>query len=755
MKILFVDDMTTVQMLYGQLLYDQGHQVILASSLTEALTLAREHRPPLAIVDFHMPEGNGAELTRALLAQPETANTLVLMHSQARDVVKQSLEAGAIDLIYKDDPHEVFLMRVAAVTHFIQTQAEQQRREAAARKREMEALERARAVEERARVELEERVAERTAELTQSNRQLTEEIEKRAHAETNLRLAHMVFQNTAEAIILTDPTGAIIDVNPAFSAISGYTREEAIGANPRDFKSGRHDDNFYAKMWNSVLSKGHWQGEVWDRRKNGEIYPKRLTINVVRDASNRIEHFVGIFSDISEDKATEMKLEQLAYYDPLTQLPNRMLFRDRLEHEFYSARRHKSRFAVCFIDLDRFKQVNDTLGHSAGDELLQHVAQRLEGCVRATDTVARLGGDEFTMILTEVGVSSDSVAHVAEKVLIELQKPMHIKGQEIFVGASIGISLFPENGEDFDTLTKNADVAMYQAKARGRGNFVFFSEDMNTRARERLMLESKLKKAIENEELSVFYQPKMEMYGGRLVGMEALARWVTRDGEEIPPTRFIPIAEETGLVGPLGDFVMRRAARDCKRWLDMGHPLRVAVNLSAREFLDPLLPERVDAILAEAQLPGEHFEIEITESMMMQDVEQAVHVLQELRARNITIAMDDFGTGYSSLSYLKQFPIHTLKIDRAFVKEAPDDPNDVAIVAAVLSVARAMDLKVVAEGVEESRQLALLRDHGCDELQGYLYAKPLNTDDFTQFLLHANAHGARQLQNLPASRFSA
>ncbi|ABK44337.1 response regulator receiver modulated diguanylate cyclase/phosphodiesterase with PAS/PAC sensor(s) [Magnetococcus marinus MC-1] len=747
MKVLFVDDMATVRMLYGRLLSMAGYKVVLADSVNDALAKARIERPPLAIVDYHMPDGTGADLTRALLATPETSDILVVMHSQSLDVISESLEAGAIDLIHKEDPKEVFLMRVAAMGRFIETQNAHREAEAHARQKELQAAEQLRRIEEQARQQLEQRVRERTLELTQSNERLSNEVAVRMRAESGLRLIHKVFENTSEAIILTDPQGMILDINPAFTEITGFSREEALGHNPRSFKSDRHDATFYTNMWRKIAEEGFWQGEIWDRRKNGEIYPKRLTINAVRNQAGEVENYIGIFSDISESKATELKLERLAYYDALTQLPNRMLFHDRLEHEFYNAQRHRKQVAVFFIDLDRFKQVNDTLGHSAGDELLQHVAQRLEGCVRAADTVARMGGDEFTVILADIS-DNESVARVARKVLEELQKSISIKGHDIFVGASIGIALYPDNGNDVETLTKNADMAMYRAKESGRGNYKFFSEEMNVSTSQRLSLESQLHHAVNANLLEVYYQPKLNMQSGIMVGMEALVRWPQADGSMIPPIQFIPVAEETGLIVPLGRLVMRQAMLDCARWVrETGMNLRVAVNLSAREFQSPGLVVEIEQTLAECGLDARHFEVEITESLMMHDVENAIATLEQISRLGIHIAMDDFGTGYSSLSYLKKFPIHSLKVDRSFVKDIPDDPNDIEIVAAILSLAKVLNLKVVAEGVETQEQLSFLRQNLCDECQGYSFSKPLSAVDFTAFLADVHNHSARLMNN--------
>ncbi|MBF0623417.1 MAG: EAL domain-containing protein [Magnetococcales bacterium] len=580
--------------------------------------------------------------------------------------------------------------------------------------------------------QLEQRVLDRTRELETTNQRLTAEVRERVRAEADLKLAGKVFDNASEGILITTPDARIVDVNPAYTEITGFTREEVLGTNPNLCKSGRHDDAFYQRMWQTLKDEGHWTGEIWDRRKNGEIFPKWLTINAVKDAEDQLTHYVGIFSDITHIKATEQRLEQLAYYDPLTGLPNRMLFRDRLEHEMAVARRNDRQVGVFFIDLDRFKHVNDTLGHAAGDQLLVEISRRIVNCVRRSDTVSRLGGDEFTVILSGLH-HIQRASHIAGEIIQALQNPVTLGEHDAYVGASIGIAIFPNDGEDFDTLTKNADLAMYQAKEGGRGTFRFFEAGMNAASNDRLKLEGNLRRAVQAEEFTLFYQPKLLVSERRVIGAEALVRWQRQDGM-VSPARFIPLAEETGLIIPLGDWILHTACRQTRQWLEQGYDVKTAVNLAAPQFTQEGLPERIGRILEETGLPPAHLELEVTESMVMINLEQAITVMGRLKEMGLSISLDDFGTGYSSLSYLKRFPLRALKIDQSFVRDLTDDSNDAAIVTAIISLGRSLGLRVVAEGVETEAQLAFLAREGCNEMQGYLTGRPMPPEEFERVL---------------------
>ncbi|MBF0620472.1 MAG: EAL domain-containing protein [Magnetococcales bacterium] len=552
--------------------------------------------------------------------------------------------------------------------------------------------------------------------------------------EENLMLSKMVIENASEAIVITDIKGIITDINPAYEKITGFSRDEAIGQSPSITQSGRHDSEFYSKMWTDLKQNNFWEGEIWDRRKDGEVFPKWLTINAIKNKSGKVGHYVGIFMDISRQKSTEEKLEQLAFYDPLTKLPNRALFRDRLEHEIELANRNKNTVGLFFIDLDRFKYVNDTLGHDSGDRLLIRVAERTQQKLRHSDTVSRLGGDEFTVILPHSG-NVDEIGSIAMGIIKALQRPFDIDGHEVFIGASIGISLFPDDGTNFETMTKNADLAMYQAKEAGRGTYRFYTKEMNASNELRLSLEADLRRAIERQEFLVFYQPKISLSSSRVIGMEALIRWIHPKRGMISPADFIPLAEETGMIIPMGEWILKTACQQAKTWHNQGYkPLRVAVNLSSKQFQDPKLLDMIMETLDETGLPTAMLELEITESVVMEDPNDAIAVIEKLRDIGIHISIDDFGTGYSSLSYLKKFPLHSLKIDQSFVRDLAIDSDDAAIVNSIISMAKALSLGVIAEGVETEEQLGFLKDHQCGEVQGYYFSKPLSSADFENFL---------------------
>ena len=553
-----------------------------------------------------------------------------------------------------------------------------------------------------------------------------------------LRLAEKVFESAGEAILVTDARTRVVDVNPAYLEVTGFSREEIIGATPKIANSGRHDPAFYREMWKSIMTTGSWSGEVWDRRKSGEIFPQLLTINQINDSHGQVSHYVGIFKDISHQKAIEQKLERLAYYDPLTNLPNRTLFRDRLEHQIQAARRSGASVALLFVDLDQFKYVNDTLGHDTGDKLLIEAARRIEACVRKSDTVARLGGDEFTLVLPGL----QDVTHagfVADKVISRLQEVFQFGGNDIYIGASIGIALYPQDGEDFVTLTKNADAAMYLSKQSGRGRYKFFAREMNSANTRRLTVESGLRQALERGELYLHYQPKLALNSKQVLGFEALLRWRHSELGDISPAEFIPLAEENGAIVPIGNWVLRTACTQLRRWHDAGHPnLHIAVNLSARQFQHDALADEVRGVLEQLSLPPGALELELTESLLMSDVGRSLQVIETLQALGVGISVDDFGTGYSSLSYLKKFPIQALKIDRSFVRDIAVDADDAAIVRAIISLADRLRLQVVAEGVETREQHEFLRSEGCNQAQGFHYAPPLPADQALDFLRTAD-----------------
>ncbi|TAN70457.1 MAG: EAL domain-containing protein [Methylobacter sp.] len=553
-------------------------------------------------------------------------------------------------------------------------------------------------------------------------------------AEAHLRVAAIAFESN-EPMVITDAESLILQVNRAFTESTGYTKEEVIGQHINLLKSGRHDEDFYAEMWASIHRDGTWQGEIWDKRKNGEIYPKWLIISVVKGDDGVVSHYVGTHIDITERKAAEEQIKQLAFYDSLTQLPNRRLLQERLKHGIDVERRDGKQLALLMLDLDRFKAVNDSLGHLAGDELLQQVAARITKRLREVDMVARLGGDEFIVLLEDISHPEDA-ARVAEDIIADLSKLFCVaQGEEVQISASIGISLYPQHGDSPEALMDHADAALYQAKDAGRGCFAYFSEDLTVAARERIALESRLRRAIEQQELRVFYQPQVDIASARIVGAEALVRWQDPVEGLIPPFRFIPIAEETGLIIPIGEWVLRETCRQGRQWLDAGlPPLTLAVNVSPHQFRRSDICDVVAAVLNETGFPAKQLELEITESGLMENQENATDILNCLRGQGIRLAIDDFGTGYSSLAYLKHFPLDLLKIDKSFIDDIPHLQYDMEIAATIIAMGHILGFKVLAEGVETLEQLAFLREKGCDMYQGYIKSRPIPAEEFAELL---------------------
>jgi diguanylate cyclase (GGDEF)-like protein/PAS domain S-box-containing protein len=566
--------------------------------------------------------------------------------------------------------------------------------------------------------------------LAQSIRRMARAVLER---ENSLRLAASVFESSAEGILITDPQLRILSVNPALVSITGYQPHEVLGKTPAVFKSGRQDAEFYRQMWADIADAGFWRGEIWNQRKDGVVFPEMLTISVVRDADDNICNYIGSFFDISERKLAEERIQFLAHHDALTQLPNRTLLNDRLHQAIAKSRRNQDHTAVLFLDLDRFKLINDTLGHHVGDRMLTRVAEMLQGILRETETVARLGGDEFIIVIPELA-EVERTATVARKVIDMLTVPLVIDGQVLHITASIGISLYPEDGTDTATLLSHADTAMYNAKDRGGNNFQFFTPTMNQVIQERVAVEHDLHLALERGEFVLHYQPQVDCRTGEVTSMEALIRWQHPTRGLVSPFHFITIAEETGLIVPIGEWVLWEACRQTRRWHDAGQTgLRISVNLSARQFQQPDLRERIDAVLRTTGIDPATLELELTESMLMTDPDAATGMLHQLAALGVKMAIDDFGTGYSSLAYLKRFPVTRLKIDQSFVRDISTDLNDAAIVSAVVAMAASLKLEVIAEGVETEEQLRYLAAHGCYDIQGYYFSRPKPAEDFNTF----------------------
>ncbi|MEK6593972.1 MAG: EAL domain-containing protein [Pseudomonadota bacterium] len=604
-------------------------------------------------------------------------------------------------------------------------------------------------------LDIESRVIERTTMLEDINSALVNEILSHKQTGQQLHVAANAIENAAEGVMICDAEGRIISVNKAFSRITGFTPEEVLGRMPELLLSAEQAESVRAEISRSVQEHGHWKGELKSRKKDGESYIEERSVSAVHNEEGHIVNFIVLFSDVTKQKQDEQRIQYLAHHDSLTGLANRTLFHQRCEDALQRAERKNAKVAVMFIDLDHFKAVNDSLGHTYGDELLRNVSARLQDCVRKTDVVARLGGDEFTVLLGEVGDSGD-VAFISKKILERLTESFTVAGHEIYVSASVGISFYPDDGQNASTLIKNADAAMYAAKEQGRNNYQFFSAEMNAQALEALMMASSLRLAIEREELVLEYQPRIDLTAGEVMGVEALVRWNHPNLGRIMPGQFIGIAEKTGLIDSLGEWVLKKACWQMIEWRKQGEaPQRVAVNLSARQFRQPDLTERIATIIRESGLAADALELEVTESLVMHDPQRAAVVLERLKEMGVAVAIDDFGTGYSSLSYLKRFPIDYIKIDQSFIRGLPHDAEDVGIVKAIIALGKTLDVKLIAEGIDKAEQLTFLKREGCDEGQGYLISSSLPANAMRKFLgSFADAGSPLQLTRTTLSHIS-
>jgi diguanylate cyclase (GGDEF)-like protein/PAS domain S-box-containing protein len=563
------------------------------------------------------------------------------------------------------------------------------------------------------------------------------DISEHLAAEEQLQLHAKIFEHNSEAVIVTNADEQIISANQAFSKITGYAPGEILGKRMEILGALGTETLLNSDARGQLCLSGQWSGELQLQRKTGDIFPAAASITSVLDAHGRLGHYLVVFSDITQRKEAERQIYRLAYYDPLTGLPNRTLFYSLLEQTLAEAHRSRTHGALLFLDLNRFKNINDSFGHTPADLILQEVGHRLGLALRHEDIISRLGGDEFVIALPDIS-RREHAGHVAQKLLASLAEPFFIEHHEVMLSASIGISIFPEDGCDTETLIKNADVAMYRAKKLGNSTHVFYSQEMNLRSLDQLKLESNLRRAIERNEFCLHYQPQLDLVTGRINGAEALLRWQHPEHKMISPAQFIPVAEETGLIIPIGEWVIDAACRQIREWIDQGlPPLRIAVNLSARQF-SASLPKTVLDVIARHGIPSDYLELEITESMLMHSADSVVAMMREFAEAGILMALDDFGTGYSSLSYLKRFPIDNLKIDQSFVRGIPDDQDDSAIARAIISMAKNLRLSVIAEGVETAEQLAFLREAGCDEIQGYYFSRPLAADEFAALLVKTN-----------------
>jgi diguanylate cyclase (GGDEF)-like protein/PAS domain S-box-containing protein len=554
------------------------------------------------------------------------------------------------------------------------------------------------------------------------------DVTDRRRAGELLRLQELAIDAATNTILIVDAQAndyPVVHVNRAFERTTGYRAEEVIGRNCRFLQADDRDQPDLERLRTAIAAGEETSVLLRNYRKDGTLFWNRIHISPLRSEEGIVTHFVGIQTDVTETKQYEVEIEYRANFDGLTGLANKNLLHDRITRAIALSERSARKFALLYLDLDRFKLVNDSLGHASGDALLKTIALRLKKCVRESDTVARLGGDEFAVILNDVEHAS-AIALIAGKILSELDQPVTIDGREVFTSSSIGVCIFPDDGADYDALLKHADSAMYRAKNAGRNQVCFYTEDLAAGALERLQLESDLRRALATHQFELHYQPRYNLATGHITSVEALVRWRRSEHELVLPAQFIPVAEETGLIVPLGEWVLRTACEQMRAWLDAGHlDLRVAVNLSPRQFRQPDLAATIGAILDDTGLESRHLELEITESIAMLDPQITQRVLAHLSAMGICHAIDDFGTGYSSLAYLKRFPIDHLKIDRSFVQGVPHDINDANIVRAIIALGLSLELTLIAEGVETAEQHAFLKAHGCHEMQGYLLCKPL------------------------------
>jgi diguanylate cyclase (GGDEF)-like protein/PAS domain S-box-containing protein len=564
------------------------------------------------------------------------------------------------------------------------------------------------------------------------------DVTRRRQSEEKLRQAAEVFSSTIEGVMITDSEATILDVNPAFCAITGYSREQAIGHNPKFLRSGRHPDDFYDTMWHSLLTEGQWSGDIWNRRANGEVFPALMTISSVVDKEGSTTGYVFLFADITKSKQVEEQLAFLAHHDELTGLPNRLLLKDRLDQALLNAERNQSKVAVVFIDLDHFKNVNDSLGHSVGDEFLKKVSERLQSNVRSNDTLARTSGDEFVLVITNSNRIQDTI-NVLNKIMNAFRDPFDLERHQILITCSIGVSIFPEDGSCSDELIKNADAAMYRAKQDGRNIYEFYTPEMTESALEHVYLESALLNALKHDQFTQYYQPQYMLSSGRLIGCETLIRWKHPDDGMISPARFVPIAEQNGTIRDIDCWMLQTACEQGMEWHKKGMPLQsISVNMTGSQIQRENFADTIHNVLTSTGFPKEMLEIEVTESFVMQRPDAGIRQLYKLYNSGVSIAIDDFGTGYSSLSYLKQLPVSKIKLDRSFINDITEDRDTLAIVRAISDLAKSLGKTILAEGVETQEQAKQLKELGCEQVQGYYFGRPITAEHMTELLSAEN-----------------
>ncbi|MDE1220507.1 EAL domain-containing protein [Vibrio aestuarianus] len=563
---------------------------------------------------------------------------------------------------------------------------------------------------------------------------MTRNVTRRRQLENQLNLTTQIFNHSREGVMITDDKANVIDVNAAFTAITGYQADEVIGRNPRILRSGHHDDAFYQAIWHNLSQNKSWKGEFLNRRKDGSLYPQLSTITPVFDDHQQVKNYLCVFEDISLRKAHEAKLEQMAYFDPLTELPNRTNLLQEIAHQIKRYNSTKLNFATLFLDIDHFKHINDSFGHYYGDQVLVELANRLKLCLKETDHIARIGGDEFVILLTKLP-PEQSLAPILDNIFSVFERYFDFGEESLRLSTSIGIANYPQDGQTPEALLKNADTAMYLAKKNGRNGYAFYSPELTDVAISRVRLQSALYQGVELKQFSLVYQPQFNLHNQTLLGFEALIRWHHPQLGLVSPDEFIPMAEKSGAIQSIGEWVLRTACQQAKQWLDAEYPLdKLAVNVSAIQLKQSNFIEILTRILSESQLPAHKLEIEITEGFLIENKQKAIHDLQQIAELGVSIALDDFGTGYSSLSYLKGLPLQKLKIDRSFINDIPNDKESNAIVSAILAMGNSLSLIVTAEGIEDEKQMSYLDQIGCHFGQGYYLGRPLSVEDATNLL---------------------
>ncbi len=674
-KVLVIEDDEHISAALKLVLESEGYNIAFSEDGEQGIDMINSFNPDIILLDIMLSQKNGFEVCSSLRSNEEYSSIPVIMMSsygETNNIVK-CFQIGANDFVSKPFNMQELLARVKS--HLL------------------------------------------LKELNYEKRKLKEK----------------VIEHSIEGVTITDAQGSISYVNPAFSKVTGYSAEEVIGKNPNILQSGRHGKSFYQHMWGSLLKYGKWQGEIWNRRKGGEVYPQMATITAIKNSDGVITNYAAMFYDMTEIKKNQKEIEYRAYYDSLTKIPNRQLFLDRLTQAINRAKREEHMVGVFFIDLDNFKHINDSLGHATGDIVLREVAKRLSNCAREVDTVSRLAGDEFSVIQDDL-VDIEEAGVVAKRIIDALSHPFHHENNELFTTVSIGIAIYPLNGETSADILRNADMAMYHVKDFGKNHFQFFTDSLNEKAMKRRDLEDGLRKAINDDNFLVYYQPKVDLKSGKMVALEALARW-PRNGTIVSPTDFIPIAETTGLITSLDKLILQKTCSFIKKMQEtISSTLNVSINLSTKDLENLHLIRDVMDTIKRFGVKASNLELEVTESMIIRNVESAIKILQEFRDEGFSLSIDDFGTGYSSLSYLTKFPLSILKIDKAFIDDLESNENSQSIAKAIVYMAHAMKMLVIAEGVETQGQLDFLRSIGCDQIQGYIFSKPLPEDEVVELI---------------------